>query len=88
MHQVQGLVKSIASAIEVDWVVIEAPNLNSTPRGSTMKHQHLTPGARAFVAFAGAVVLAVLAAASLLYPEAVVHSVDSIARTPSLFSEP
>lgn len=48
-----------------------------------MKRHPLTPGTRALAAFAGTVVLAVLAAASLLMPDATVQSVDSMPLLPS-----
>lgn len=48
-----------------------------------MKRQPLTPGTRALAAFAGTVVLAVLAAASLLMPDVTVQSVDSMPLLPS-----
>lgn len=48
-----------------------------------MKRHPWTPGTRALVAFAGTVVLAVLAAASLLMPEVAVQSVDSMPLLPS-----
>ena len=43
-----------------------------------MKRHSLPPGARALVAFIGTVVLAVLAAVSLLMPDVAVQSVDSM----------
>ena len=43
-----------------------------------MKRHFLPPGARALVAFIGTVVLAVLAAVSLLMPDVAVQSVDSM----------
>ena len=48
-----------------------------------MKRHPLPPGARALVAFVGTVVLAVLAAASLLTPDVAVQSVDSMALLPN-----
>ncbi|KRD23873.1 MULTISPECIES: hypothetical protein [Acidovorax] len=48
-----------------------------------MKRHPLTPGTRALAAFAGTVVLAVLAAASLLMPDVTVQSVDSMSLLPS-----
>lgn len=47
-----------------------------------MKRHPLTPGTRALAAFAGTVVLAVLAAASLLMPDVTVQSVDSMSLLP------
>ena len=47
-----------------------------------MKRHFLTPGARPLAAFIGTVVLAVLAAASVLIPDAVVQSVDSMSHVP------
>ncbi|QLA79547.1 hypothetical protein EXV95_02025 [Acidovorax sp. JMULE5] len=47
-----------------------------------MKRHPLTPGTRALAAFAGTVVLAVLAAASLLMPDVTVQSVDSMPLLP------
>lgn len=52
-----------------------------------MKRHPFTPGARAVVAFAGTVVLAVLAAASLLMPDLTVQSVDSISMLPNGLDE-
>lgn len=48
-----------------------------------MKRPPLRPGTRALAAFAGTVVLAVLAAASLLMPDVAVQSVDSMPLLPS-----
>ncbi|MCE1194261.1 MAG: hypothetical protein LWW96_19115 [Acidovorax sp.] len=48
-----------------------------------MKRPPSTPGTRALAAFAGTVVLAVLAAASLLMPDVAVQSVDSMPLLPS-----
>jgi len=48
-----------------------------------MKRHPLPPGARALAAFAGTVVLALLAAASLLTPDVAVQSVDSMALLPN-----
>jgi hypothetical protein len=48
-----------------------------------MKRHPLTPGTRALAAFAGTVVLAVLAAASLLMPYVTLQSVDSMPLLPS-----
>jgi hypothetical protein len=48
-----------------------------------MKRHPLPPGARALAAFAGTVVLAVLAAASLLMPDVAVQSVDSMSLLPN-----
>lgn len=48
-----------------------------------MKRRPLPPGARALVAFVGTVVLAVLAAASLLTPDVAVQSVDSMSLLPN-----
>lgn len=50
---------------------------------STMKRHPLPPGTRAVAAFAGTVVLAVLAAASLLMPDVTVQSADSISMLPN-----
>lgn len=47
-----------------------------------MKRHPFSPGARAIAAFAGTVVLAVLAAASVLMPDVTVQSVDSISMLP------
>lgn len=47
-----------------------------------MKRHPLTPGTRALAAFAGTVLLAVLAAASLLMPDVTVQSVDSMSLLP------
>ena len=47
-----------------------------------MKRHHQPPGARALVAFAGTVVLAVLAAASVLTPDLGVQSADSATLLP------
>jgi hypothetical protein len=47
-----------------------------------MKRRPLTPGTRALAAFTGTVVLALLAAASLLMPEVTVQSVDSMPLLP------
>lgn len=52
-------------------------------KGSTMKRHPMTPGARAVFAFAGTVVLAVLAAVSLLMPDVTVQSVDSMSMLPN-----
>jgi len=48
-----------------------------------MKRPPSRPGTRALAAFAGTVVLAVLAAASLLMPDVAVQSVDSMPLLPS-----
>jgi len=48
-----------------------------------MKRHPITPGTRALAAFAGTVVLAVLAAASLLMPDVTVQSADSMPLLPS-----
>lgn len=48
-----------------------------------MKRHVLPPGARPLVAFIGTVVLAVLAAASVLMPDAIVQSVDSMSHLPT-----
>lgn len=48
-----------------------------------MKRHPLPPGTRALAAFAGTVVLALLAAASLLTPDVAVQSVDSMALLPN-----
>ncbi len=48
-----------------------------------MKRHPMTPGARAIFAFAGTVVLAVLAAVSLLMPDVTVQSVDSMSMLPT-----
>lgn len=48
-----------------------------------MKRPPRTSGNRALAAFAGTVVLAVLAAASLLMPDVAVQSVDSMPLLPS-----
>ncbi|RYH00100.1 MAG: hypothetical protein EON58_01375 [Alphaproteobacteria bacterium] len=48
-----------------------------------MKRHPMTPGARAIFAFAGTVVLAVLAAVSLLMPDVTVQSVDSMSMLPN-----
>lgn len=48
-----------------------------------MKRRPLTPGTRALFMFAGTVVLAVLAAASLLTPDVAVQSVDSMSLLPN-----
>lgn len=56
---------------------IAAPN-RLTRKEFTMKRHSLPPGARAFVAFIGAVVLALLAAVLLLLPDVAVQSADSM----------
>lgn len=48
-----------------------------------MKRRSLTPGTRALFRFAATVVLAVLAAASLLMPDVAVQSVDSMSLLPN-----
>lgn len=48
-----------------------------------MQRRPLTPRTRALAAFAGTVVLAVLAAASLLMPDVTVQSADSMPLLPS-----
>lgn len=48
-----------------------------------MKRNPWTPGTRAFAAFVGTVVLAVIAAASLLMPDATVQSADSMSLLPT-----
>ena len=48
-----------------------------------MKRRPLSPAARALAAFIGTVVLAVLAAVSLLLPDVAVQSVDSMSRLPT-----
>jgi hypothetical protein len=48
-----------------------------------MKRHPWTPGTRALAGFAGTVVLALLAAASLLMPDITVQSVDSMPHLPS-----
>lgn len=48
-----------------------------------MKRHFLPPGTRPLAAFIGTVVLAVLAAASVLMPDAVVQSVDSMSYIPT-----
>lgn len=52
-------------------------------KGFTMKRHPWTPGTRALAGFAGTVVLALLAAASLLMPDITVQSVDSMPHLPS-----
>lgn len=47
-----------------------------------MKRQSLPPGVRALAAFIGTVVLAVLAAASVVTPDIGVQSADSTAMAP------
>jgi len=48
-----------------------------------MKRHTWTPGTRALASFTGTVVLALLAAASLLMPDITVQSVDSMPLLPS-----
>lgn len=48
-----------------------------------MKRHPLPPGMRALAAFVGAVVLAVLAAASVMTPDIAVQSADSTAMLPN-----
>ena len=52
-----------------------------------MKRHVLPPGARPLAAFIGTVVLAVLAAASVLVPDDVVRSVDSMSHLPAGWDE-
>lgn len=52
-----------------------------------MKRHSLPPGARAVVAFVGTVVLAVLAAVSVLMPDVAVQSVDSMLHLPAGLDE-
>lgn len=52
-----------------------------------MKRHPLPPGARALLAFAGTVVLAFLAAASVLSPDIGVQSADSAALLPTGIDE-
>ena len=47
-----------------------------------MKRRHLPPGMRAFVAFAGTVILALLAAVSVLDPDIGLRSADSTRLSP------
>lgn len=52
-----------------------------------MKHYFLKPNSRAFAGFVAAVVLAFLAAASLLLPDIAVPSVDAMHQLPAGLSE-
>ena len=48
-----------------------------------MKQHSVSPGTRALLAFVGTVLLAVLAAVSLLAPDITAQSADSLSRLPS-----
>lgn len=52
-----------------------------------MKHPLCTPGSRALLGFIAAVILAVLAAASLLLPDIAVPSVDAMHQLPAGLDE-
>lgn len=52
-----------------------------------MKRHPLPPGMRALAAFIGAVVLAVLAAASVMTPDIAVQSADSTAMLPNALDQ-
>lgn len=56
-------------------IVAPAPHLR---KDASMKNHHLSPSARALVAFIGTVVLAVLASMALLTPDVAVPAVDSM----------
>lgn len=48
-----------------------------------MKRHSFTPGTRALIAFVGTVLMALLAAASLLAPEITAQSADSLSHLPA-----
>ena len=83
------MLKSYPAAIEAAWAVIETPTpfLSLDDEDFIMKRHPLPPGARAVAAFLGTVVLAVLAAVTVLMPDVAVQSVDSMLHLPAGLDE-
>ena len=56
---------------------------DGTTQEITMKNHSVSPATRALLAFVGTVLLALLAAVSLLAPDITAQSADSLSRLPS-----